>query len=323
MKKILIILLLFLHAGLFAQVEQMILPTDLKQQTIITEPSTLRKGFFRASATAYNSLVDKMFNEDGKRIHYQGSNGWAKSWTYNLSVSYGINDRLQVGINIPYASEKIYYSTLNIVPLIDSSYLEYLKVKGQGLGDIDMGVDFQLLYKNEGKTSLKMQFISTFPTGRKNPGNIQGSGEFEKAPGSGYYSLDTRLVFRKIMYPYSLSAYASYKYNFRGSKIFYPGEMEASFKSGDMFYVGGSFNVHLNEWIALMNEIAFNTWSDDQYFDYNHTGVNLTGRYALIYQPSLVFQVRRFRFFEIITFPLAGKNTGADPGYIFALQYTF
>jgi hypothetical protein len=324
MKRLFIYLVIvFLCQIINAQIEQMILPSDMKQETVITEPATIRKGFLRTGIFASYGVVDKMFNDKWEKKYIPGSNGWASSWSYQASVMYGVTDRLMLGLEIPYMHERYFMTNEIVLPGLDSTFVLESRVNAIGLSDIDFSVDYQMIYLNEGKTSLKAQVYITLPTGRKNPENIVNSTNYDKPTGLGYVSIDTRLAFRQIVYPYSFSGYASYKYNLKGSKIHYPGEEEVSFRDGANLYLGGSFNVHLNDWIAFMNEIAFSTWSKDTYDAITSADVKFTGRYLINYQPSLVFQVRRFRFFEVVQFPLKGKNTGADPGYVFGLQYTF
>jgi hypothetical protein len=324
LKKLIISLVIFLSlSDAFCQFEQMILPSDLKQQTVITEPSTLRKGFFRSSLNLSYSVIDKIFNDEGVRNYGSEMNGWGSSNSYQLSMMYGITDRLMIGTDIPYFNDRFYIASEIKLPGLDSTVIRHYNTDGVGLSDIDFTIDYQFIYRNEGKTSLKGQGTLTIPSGRKNPENIESKNEYDKPTGGGNTSLDLRLVYRQIVYPYSFSGYLSYKYNFKGSKIFYPDEDPVEFSGGNMFYVGGSFNVHLNEWIALMNELAFSTWSDYPYDGETAADTEQGGRYIINYQPALVFQVRRFRFFEVIRLPLKGKNTGADPAYVFGLQYTF
>jgi len=72
---------------------------------------------------------------------------------------------------------------------------------------------------------------------------------------------------------------------------------------------------------VLGNEVAYFKWRDDIFFGETAADVGMTGRWAINYQPSLVFQIRRFRFFEVIQFPLFGNSVAADPQYILGLQY--
>jgi len=306
-----------------AQFEEIIIPTDKKQETVITEPATLRKGYLRSSLFMTYSVLDKTFDSEGKKDYNFGLNGWGSSAMYDFSLSYGITDKLMIGVDIPYLVDKFYISQESVLPGYDSTIISHVNADGIGLSDFSLALDYQFLYRNEGKTSLKGQLICTFPTGSKDPENVKSLNEFDKPTGTGNASLDMRLIYRQVVYPYSFSGYISYKYNFSGEKVHVPYEDPVEYSGGNLFYLGGSINVHLNEWIALMNEIAYNSWSDYEYSGITDAEVELDGRYLITYQPALVFQVRRFRFFEVIQFALKGKNTGADPGYIFGLQYTF
>ena len=307
----------------FGQVEQMIIPSDLKQQTIITEPATLNKGFFRIGTIGSWGAIDRIFNESGKRSYIMGSygSGWATAWSFELDLQYGITDRIQATAQIPYKREKIYYASEIVLPGFDSSIVEYTKVNGNGLGDISVSASYQILQEDVRKPSLVTKLFLTLPTGRKNPTNIIDDKKYDRPTGYGETTLDLSFQFRKILYPYSVTIYTGFKYHFKGKKIFNPGEDEVSFKSGDLFYFQGSYNIHLNDWIVLGNEAAFFKWWDDKFYGETAADVGMTGRWQINYQPSLVFQIRRFRFFEVIQFPVIGNSVGADPQYILGLQY--
>ena len=321
-KTLLFICSLNLIINISGQVEQMTIPSDLKQQTMITEPATLRKGFFRIGIINYGGPADRMFDESGKKSYISASNGWATMWYHELDLQYGITDRLQVISGIPYNREKIYYAFETQYPGRDSSVIEYYKIKGNGLGDISIAACYQILLEDERKPSLVARLFLTLPTGRKNPKNIVDNNyEFDRATGYGETRLDFKLQLRKIFYPYSVTLYTSYVYNFKGKKIFYPGEEEISFKSGGQLNIGSNFNIHLNDWIVLGNEVAYMKWWDDKFYGETAEDQGITGRWVVHYQPSLIFQLRRFRFFEVMQFPLWGKSVGADPLYILGLQY--
>jgi hypothetical protein len=104
-----------------------------------------------------------------------------------------------------------------------------------------------------------------------------------------------------------------------------PGEDEISFKSGDVVDLSGSFNFHLNDWIAIVNDITFYRFGKDKYFGETSWDSSInTDRWFLSYQPSLVFQIKRFRFYEVSEIPLVGKKyVPCDPSYKIGLQYIF
>jgi hypothetical protein len=91
------------------QVQEQLTPAELKQKTIVTEPQTLYKGFFRAGMAFNYGTIDKIFTVDGDRESLP-SNIWANSWFFQTYLMYGISDRLQVEVMLPYRFQQIYQS---------------------------------------------------------------------------------------------------------------------------------------------------------------------------------------------------------------------
>jgi hypothetical protein len=316
-------LFLFLvSTRVLGQTEQQVLPSELKEQTVITEPVTLRKGFFRAAFFGSYTFIDQIFDNNGERGYVLGSNGWARVWSYQLTLSYGITDRLQVLVWPEFVNKKFFYS--DEYHMGSSTESAYADQKAIGFGDLGVGVDYQILTESERRPSFVAKLSLTLPTGQKNPTEIKDWRDFKVPTGSGEFVLTLDLNIRKIFYPYSFTFYTGYAYHFEGEKVFYPDypeDEEIRFKSGDRFNVGGSFNFHLNDWIALQNQVFFFSWGPNKIFtEPTAEGENA---WVLSYQPVLNFQIRRFRLFEIISIPVLGKNYGADPFYVLGLLYTF
>lgn len=315
-----LLLISYLASG---QTEQQVLPSELKEQTVITQPATLRKGFFRTSFFGSYSFIDKIYDDSGERGYALGSNGWARIWSYQLALEYGITDRIQVLLWPEFVNKKFFYSDEYRFGAITETV--YAKQSGVGFGDLSLGADFQILTETDSRPSLVAKTTLTIPTGQKNPTEIKDWRNFKVPTGSGEFVLTLDLNVRKVIYPYSFTLYAGYAYHFKGEKMFYPDFDESMeefrFKSGDRFDIGGSFNFHLNDWIALQNQVFFFHWGPNKIFaDMTETG---NEAWALNYQPVLNFQIRRFRLFEVISIPVLGKNYGADPQYILGLLYTF
>ena len=247
---------------------------------------------------------------------------WLTNWSHELNFSYGITDRFQFSSQIPYNRETRYFASEIILPGYDTSQIQYSSLKGNGLGNISISICYQILKEELRKPSLMAKLFILIPTGRKNPANIVNNQKYDLPPGNGETRMDFNLQLRKIFYPYSARINICYSYFFKAKKIFVPGEEEISFKSGNIFYIDISYNMHLNDWIVLSNEVAFQKWLDDKYFGETTRDQGISGRWGINYQPALVFQIRRFRFSEAIQFPLYGKNFfGADPVYTLGLQY--
>jgi len=322
------LVLLLLPSLVNGQTEQQVLPSELKEQTVITEPATLRKGFFRASFFGSYTFIDQAFDENGEKGYILSSNVWAKSWYYQMALEYGITDRLQVIVKPEFINKQFFYTDEYRL----GAYTEtvYAKQSAVGFGDLAVGIDYQILTETGTRPSLVAKTTFTLPTGQKNPTGIKSWTDFKLPTGAGEFVITLDLNLRKIIYPYSFTLYAGYAYFLEGEKIFSdyfePGDEDSfkqtfRFKNGNRIDVGGSFNFHLNDWIALQNQVFFFHWQPNKiYAEPVYTGDNA---WCLNYQPVLNFQIRRFRLFEIVSVPVLGKNYGADPFYILGLLYTF
>jgi len=320
--------LLLLPSLASGQTEQQVLPSELKEQTVITEPATLRKGFFRASFFGSYTLIDQAFDENGEKGYILNTNVWTRSWLYQLELGYGISDRLQVVLRPVFVNKQVFATTENRF----GSEIETWSAKQSavGFGDLAVGIDYQILTETEIRPSLVAKTTFTLPTGQKNPTEIKSWTDYKLPTGAGQFVIALDLKLRKIIYPYSFTLYAGYAYFFEGEKIFpyyfEPGDEDSfkqtfRFKSGNRVNVSGSFNVHLNDWIALENQVSFFHWMGNKiYAEPVYEG---NKAWFLIYMPVLNFQIRRFRLFEKVSVPVLGKNIGADPDYILGLLYTF
>ncbi|MCX6254017.1 MAG: hypothetical protein NTV31_06000 [Bacteroidia bacterium] len=303
------------------QAEKQLVPSDLKQLTVVTEPSTLYKGFFRAGMAMSFGVVDKYFTNDRKKEYFLNS-AWATNSSFNLSLQYGITDRIQVDAVIPYSNELRQSESLIIVPVIDSTVNYSFTLKGRGIGDCYLTLKYQILPEKESKTSLTGSIDLTFPTGEKNPTNIKSENIYDLPTGTGSFSSTFGLKLRKIQYPFSFIGYTYFTYNLPGSKIINVSDTEEKeFKYGNRIDAGANINFHLNEWIALTNE--FNLYYSGKTKIDNEIPDYATDGWAVSYEPRLVFQIKRFRISEAVRIPLAGKGVSADPLYVLITQYVF
>ncbi len=321
MKKILSgIFLILLVNSVYSQEDDQLLVTEIKQSTVITQPATLKKGFFKLGTSLAFGLADKIFNEDGKK-EFVMENGWAKSSTYSLDMMYGLTNRLELSLSVPYERSSYYYSSIYTFPIEESSLTSKFKLKGSGLGDISFGVNYQLIEGSKTKASLVTRLTGTFPTGEKNPTNVNDNWEYDLPTGSGETTLALDLVYRKIAYPYSFSLYGTFKMSLGGEKIIRVGEDPVEFKSGNFIYAGGTFNFLLNDWIAVQNDLFFVYRQADTYEGETAAyGQNSNG---LHYMPNISFQFKKFRFVEGVIIPIKGKSITADPQFILVAQYIF
>jgi len=314
-------ILVWLTSVLHGQTEKMLNPADLKQQTIITEPLSLRKGFLRVGLSYGYSVLDKYFTDEGKKEYFPET-AWGSRSSISFWGQYGITDRVMVQIGVPYSSDLINYHTRTEAPGWDTTVVLNSSVRGRGLGDLSVSGTYQIIPSEDNKFALKADVDITIPTGEKNPTSADESGNYDEPTGEGVFVINPRITARYVSYPFSYIAYISYNYNFWGSKIMSPWDQaETKFKNGNLFTFGGSFNFHLNEWIALTNELKYSHWGEGEIE--NGSATDLSSSWAFSYEPRLVFQIKRFRLGEAVDIPLKGKIVGADPTYVLIAQYIF
>ncbi|MCD4769292.1 MAG: hypothetical protein K8R35_03915 [Bacteroidales bacterium] len=322
MNRIIIITIFALIAvPVLSQTEEVILPSDLKQQTIITEPATLHKGFLRAGFVASYGVIDKYFNDESKKEFFPES-AWASSWGYTLLVQYGITEKLTAGFWLPYVNETRNYYQVYIAPGYNTDQENSWDLKGRGLGDICFSAKYQILTETETSPSLTGALNITVPTGEKNPTNITGDNQYDLPTGGGVLTLCPEFRVRKISYPFSYIAYVSYLYHLPGTKLYSAQDSEeTSFQFGSRIDAGVSLNFHLNDWIAVTNDI--NYFYSGKGEQENVPEEDLTTSWAVSYEARLVFQIRKVRLAEAVRIPIKGNLVSADPLYVILLQYTF
>lgn len=318
---LIISLIIFLDAASYSQTEKQVVPGDLKQQTIVTEPATLRKGFLRAGILLNYRVADKFFNDSGTKEYYTTST-WNSKAAYNVTLQYGLTDRLQLDLSTEYLNIRRESQSTENVSLTSTSTIVSSEQKGLGLGDTHVSVSYQVIPESRNKVSMTGKVHLTIPTGEKNPTDIISENQYDLPVGDGTFALSTGVMIRSIVYPYSFTGYINYTYNFEGTKIIELADArETKFRFGNMIEVGLSANLHLNEWIVMANELNFYQEGKGKINDIYST--RLPSSWAASYQPNLIFQVKRFRLGESVKIPLKGRNVPADPLYVVMIQYVF
>jgi opacity protein-like surface antigen len=307
----------------YCQTEKQIVPTDIKQQTIVTEPVTLRKGYIRLGSLMNYRVADRYFNGEGVKEYYVSSI-WTTKSAFNLTLQYGINDRFQVDLTTVYMNNRQKSQSTEIVAVdgVNTSQVITSKQKGLGFGDSHLLLKYQIFTESANKISLTGILDVTFPTGKKNPTNIRSANQYDLPVGNGTFAMDLGLLARGIFYPYSFTCYLGYTNNFEGSKKINVSDIsEREFKFGNRIEGSVGTNLLLNEWIVLTNEL--NYFHEKQGKIDGLISPGLPVKWAASYIPGLVFQVKRFRLGESITIPLKGKNVPADPLFVMMVQYVF
>lgn len=183
-KKIVVLIstLLTMSVGIYSQSEKQLLPSEIKQLTVVNEPITLHSGFLRADLRYYNTCSERMFDENSKIEPMIGSFS-AQHNNFIYTMQYGITDRFQIEISAPYHIMEDYSTSQNIYP--DDNYnttTSNYKLKASGLGDMSAGIGYQIFTETATSPSVVAYLDATFPTGRKNPSDIKSEFEYSLLP---------------------------------------------------------------------------------------------------------------------------------------------
>lgn len=318
------LLLISICGILYGQTEEQMVPSELKFRNVVNEPITLKKGFLRVGGVLNYTLINQIFTEDGERKIFD-SNIWSNGWFNNIIVEYGVSDKLQVDVQIPYYNETI----------SGSNYAEFgglnlgtstTEISHKGLGDISVFLEYQIIPERNMGDGLTLTMITELPTGRKDPENYEespdGSVYYERPTGAGEFTLSPELKFRKVFYPFSFEGFVGIEFPFGGEKITTPGSSENnSFKGSTVFKVSSNFNFMINDFIAIKNGLLF--------LNLNGETVNgmpseeFIGGWGFTYFPFVSFQFRKLRIEEAVTIPLMGKSNGADISFFLMVRYLF
>ena len=318
MMKVNILLILFLIFSwklLHAQQERQLTPAEIKQLTVINEPLTLFKGYTRTGFSYLIIYGNNFFDLDGNKTAI--SNAFGKQWTLQNITIYGITDKLQVGFGLPYTSKELTLSNNFEVPLSDIYMHSKWEQSGSGLSDISLFADYQLLTQSE-NSGLVGQFTLTLPTGRKNPSEIIDENNFRAPTGNGAMVVDLAMKYRKTKYPMMYEGRVGYALYMKGKKQFEPNGNELSFRDGNHLYMSASHGYHLNDWLAVINDINYNIFGVDTV---DGVKASTMSTFDISWMPRLSFQIKRVRFNQGLTVPLKGRLSGADVSYILIVQY--
>jgi hypothetical protein len=145
MKKVIpLFLFLLTPLTLRGQFEKILNPADLKQQTVITEPLSLNKGFLRVGLFYSYSCLDKYFDTSGEKNYFPEST-WGSASGSSFWVQYGITDRIMVETGISYSSDLKNYHSKLFAPGLDTMVIRNSSVRGKGLGDITLSGTYQII----------------------------------------------------------------------------------------------------------------------------------------------------------------------------------
>ena len=318
MKKIIIyIVLCFYSFPIIAQTERELTVSEIRQQTVLTEPLTLQKGYFKASSQFnYSVLSTSYYNNNWEKITNYGY--MFNSFSIPFSINYGINDNLEINISSDYKYNKVSYSykSINYIETEKSKEVKQNTIEN-GLNDISFGFNYNLISdKRTTSPSMCLAGYFTIPSGKSEPTSIDSGKTIRGATSFGCYELGVGYLIKKVFYPFSVKGILRYSYSFPTDlKLKYDDTIKTHIKYGDWLNCNITLNYMVCDWISFGNTLSY-TYNGAS--EYNSVKDNIINEYYN-WTPSLIFQIKNMRLSQGVSFYIIGKNAPSNPYAFIAL----
>ena len=190
----------------------------------------------------------------------EASDSSRRAITESIALRYGVTDRLEIDGRISYVSRDDRITGV----AIDDSTATLRELSGDGIGDAEMGIHYQL---NNGKTFpytvANLRVKSPSGTGPFDVARDANTGlETELATGSGFWTVEPSLTFILPSDPAVLFANVGYQANLSVSpdEMIGPDNIIREFKPGDALRTSIGVGLSLNE------KLSINFGYDQSYF---------------------------------------------------------
>jgi hypothetical protein len=309
-----------------AQVAEGLTPLQRKQLTVLAEPATLYKGFFRLGYGIKYSRPGRTFDKNGVNRTPEDFNFSGNYVEHLFTATYGITDRIQISASLPYTNDNL--SALIRVNQTNNQIVESkIKVKSKGISDFQTDLQVQLIKETKQIPAVVFGFSVWLPTGNNERTIVTDPVTFDVTyndiTGGVGSSVFTSIQVRKVMYPYLLAAEFKYFYGADGKIIENNTSIDVIGANSAVWQL--TTGMHLNEWITITGKMFYQRLSFDSDVQPNTTVplIDNSKKELLSFDPTLTFQFGRFRSQQYISIPISGKNYSSELEYSAGLVYTF
>ena len=271
---------------------------------------TLRKGrlwvksAFLIQRTSERYASETIFCGDqlcrnGQRTPYF-FNGRVESNATYLDIWYGLTDRFELQLQLPY---------------FDIAFEDEVnpnRPSSQGLGDVRFGLRYRIPFK---------PIVTTFRIGAKAPTGFFNKDSEVVPIGEGQWDLEVSADFGRSFWPLPAYTNLSVGYRFR----FEPDLQTTNLDPGDEFWFRAETGIKVGSTFEIKTLLE-GFWGQEftALFADSNLRINNSERRILYFRPGIgwmIFEPLEFEFSTL--FSLSGKNYPAGNIYILGLAYTF
>jgi hypothetical protein len=312
------ILQLLLTMSLFAQTEKQLTVSEIRQQTVLTEPLTMQKGYSRiTTGMSYFFMSSNYFDNDWKSKSVYSF--LSRDFSFPFFIYYGFTNNLELDVSTSVEYNNSTYKIDMIDYYGNMSKTNTYKTITKGFSDIGCNLLYKFLDETPGHLSMAFSTNFSIPYGKMTPTISSDSLIEYDATTMGEYKLGGEYMFKKIFYPYAVVGDFSYTYRFPTDiKLSYSDAEKTHVKYGNYVDINLSFHYMLCDWITLRNYFEYTLSGKPRYYDNNLSYLEISTQ-EIKWQPTLIFQIKNVRLAQALSFMLFGKNTTTQPSFIVAL----
>ncbi len=291
-------------------------PLDIRDIKNITAP----KGRTVITASHVYEIATKFFDGQGSRRDLPLAQAIRRQ-SLPLFASHGLADRWNVGAGTTLHNEvERKLSALNFVngatllgQLLPANQVTTLEAQGDGLGDLNLLIQYQPRWFDDRLTSL-VSLDVVVPTADSNPEN-----GLDIPVGQGFWTYRLSYSALREIYPMNYFLKASYEENRSGSGTTSAGAPVA-FNNGDGFdyTLGASYGI--GESLSIQG-LLVGSWKNEGSRSDRPAASPHTR--SLHFRPGYTFSLGDLTLTQQLAIPLSGRNVLSTNGVLTTLEYRF
>lgn len=303
-----------------AQTEKQLTVSEIRQQTIIDEPITLEKGYFKVgSGLTYYFLSSERYDDKWNKVTYFG-NSQTNSFYFPLNLRYGVTNNFEIDVSTSFVNSSNFSSNKEVDNIKKSIKLFNEKEIRRGFKDVNMSFNYRLLQEKGNIPSLGVFISPCIPFGKTTTTYSPDSSKRYAPTTDDIYSLTGGYLLKKTFYPFAVGNTLSYTYFFPVTKKMQSSDIsESTFKRGGLLNFSCEFDYLVCDWISLSSQFSYNHASKLSYSETKYKSLEVSSDF-ITWTPQLYLQIKNLRLIQMLDIPIAGRNWFPSPSYMLLVE---
>lgn len=321
MKRIFIYIAFILIAmDVMAQTEKQLSVSEIRQQTIIDEPITLEKGYFKVgSGLSYYFLSSERYDDKWNKVT-NFDNSQTNSFYFPLNLRYGVTNNFEIDFATSLVNKSNFSGNKEVDNIKKTIKLFNEKEIRRGFSDINLWFNYRLLQEKGHVPSLALFINPCIPFGKTTTTYSPDSSKRYTPTTDDIYSLTGGYFLKKTFYPFAIVNTLSYTYFFPVTKKMQPSDIsESTFKRGSFLYFSCAFDYLVCDWISLSSVFNYSHVCKLSYSNEMYKSLEVSSDY-ISWTPQLYLQIKNLRLIQMLDISIAGRNWSPSPSYMLVVE---